>query len=777
MPDLRKGYWVALLPCERTDGTHAIAFIARRTYSIPKDAAVLEPLPDDDQPPFLAEDRFDAGDVMTAPPTLEVELVPEKARADVLVVGKAYAPGGKALPEFECSLRLGSKQVTLRILGPRKCIFVPPRKQEGKLIPQPPRFSDPEPLKELVLTLSHAYGGKSRVIPDDETLAMQHHVEGIMAQEAAVKQKQEDEAQADQKQDDARKENDAKEAALFAALGAKAAPKDEKLKFGDGSEGYDADGVRLWGASASKDGTAVLDLEEFEKVQLADQAAAQRRAQEEAEAQARKGHQPKRRRNAQGEALEADEGVEILTDEALAAEQDKTRKELEEQAKVLAQAAAIRATEAVLQNEGTKVLDGWDAHADESDWSGDLKAGFVEGDAAELAARKKRIAERKKLEDEALAEFPELPCPTNPFGKGFLASPHQLLIDRLELPQIEDPATPLTPRDLLQDVMALDKVPMPTGFTPWPRHARPRIDHAGPYPSGLKDWQKDLEKQKRALDLKKKQDVLVLRELERRSKPTPMRAGYYNSAPTALQWSQVTGDEDVTLTNLTKDGTLYFRLPGKVLEAELDRGRGIERKDLTLDTLVIEPDERKVTLLWRTHYPIQDFDELGTYPQCVGWVLDLDVQARKDRNWAESLKNSQGDGTLIMDPNEAHPESEPYWLQSTPEETPGKPEDQALDLEKMGTYRRVNDDGWVKEASDGTMDISADEKAKKEEEAYVAEKLAAVKGLEEQEKADAARREAIAKAAQEKKPVPPPTPPPPPPGKAKAPKPSAAKKK
>ncbi|MFZ4580607.1 MAG: DUF2169 domain-containing protein, partial [Myxococcota bacterium] len=201
MPDLRKGYWVALLPCERTDGTYAIVFIARRTYGIPKDSAVLEPLPDDDQPPFLAEDRFDAGDVMTAPPTLEVELVPEKARADVLVVGKAYAPGGKALPEFECSLRLGSKQVTLRILGPRKCIFVPPRKQEGKLIPQPPRFSDPEPLEELPLTLSHAYGGKSRVIPDDETLAMQHHVEGIMAQEAAVKQKQEDEAQADQKQD------------------------------------------------------------------------------------------------------------------------------------------------------------------------------------------------------------------------------------------------------------------------------------------------------------------------------------------------------------------------------------------------------------------------------------------------------------------------------------------------------------------------------------------------------------------------------------------------
>ena len=95
MADLRKGYWVELLPGERADGQLVITLIAKRSFTIPIDQPVIEPIEDDDQPPLLTEDRYDEGDAETAPPTLEHELVGEKGGADVIVVGKAYAPGGK----------------------------------------------------------------------------------------------------------------------------------------------------------------------------------------------------------------------------------------------------------------------------------------------------------------------------------------------------------------------------------------------------------------------------------------------------------------------------------------------------------------------------------------------------------------------------------------------------------------------------------------------------------------------------------------------------------
>ena len=756
MPDLRKGYWVALLPMQRSDGTLGITFIARRTFTIPVDNAVIEAVADDAQPPFLEKDRFDEGDAMTAPPTLEQEFAPEKARTDVIVIGKAYAPGGKASPEFEAAVRIGPRMQKIRVVGPRKVIWVPPKKREGKLIPQPPRFGDPTPVKNVVLTLANAYGGHSRLIPDDETLRIQREVEAVMATEKKEADAKLAVAQAAQKAAEEKKKKDDAEKALFDELGKKGKRKEEKVKRGYGEEGFDEEGVRLWGASAAKDGTAVLDLEEFDKHQLADMAREERERQEAEElaAKAPPKSDKQLRKNAQGEWIEADDGVAILTDDVLAQELAASQAEQGAAQDELAKAAALRGREEVLQNEGTRVLDGWDTGQDaDDDWTQKLRDGQVDGDKVENEARLKRIAEQKKFEDEKLKDFPELPCPTNPFGKGFLLSLHEVLVKRLELPLIEDPAAPLTPADLVQDVTALDKVPLPMGFSVWPRQARPRIDLAGPYPDELKDWDKKLAAQKRALDLKKPEDVATLRQLEKREKPAVMRPGWFNSAAPTMQWGTLQGDEELTLTNLTKDGTLFFKLPGKALEAELDRGRGVERKELPLDTLVIEPDARTVTMLWRTHFALANWDEMGTYPHLVGWVLDLDIQQKKDNDWAERLKKAQGDGTAVLDlAAMGLLEDEPY-LQETAKE-PG-PEDDALDLQKMGMYRVIQDDDWVKVASDGTVDVTAEEKAKKAEEAYVAEKTAALHALEAADSKEAARRAEVGQAVAEGKPVPP----------------------
>ena len=785
MPDLRQGYWVQLLPAERCDGTLAIHLIARRTYAIVVDNVVLEALPDDAQPPFLTQDRCDEGKPEVAPPTLESELVAEKARVDVIVVGKTYAPGGKAAKEWECSVRIGPRLQRLRILGPRKLYFVPPQKRskdgekEAKLVPMPPKFGEPEPIKELPLSYLLAYGGMTRIIPDDESLRIQRAVSAQMAEEQAVEDKKQEAAQAKDKAAAAKKAKEDEEKALFETLGeaARKKNKEEKLKLGDGSEGFDADGVRLWGASASKDGTAMLDIHEFEKQRLAEMIEVEKAESAKAELLAKK--KPERRQNALGEFLEADEGVEILTDDVLAQELQKSSAELEIDAQARAAAAKKRAKEAVELNDGTQVLDLDDMPAEDV-WPADLKTKLDEGDHAERKAWDKRVAEQKAHEAEKLKEFPQLPCPTNPFGRGFLACYHEVMVKLTELPQIEDPAAPLTPKDLIQDVMALDKVPLPAGFSTYPRQARPRVELAGPYPSAVKDWPKQIEAQKRALDLKKQEDVALLRALDKQTQPVAMRPGFFNSASPTMQWGDLTGDEEVTLTNLTKDGTLFFKLPGKVLEAELDRGRGIERTEMRLDTLVVEPEAKTVTLLWRAHYPLKSWEELGDYPHMVGWVLDLDVAAKKDKDWAERLKASQGEGTAVLDISMLEEEQAKAEAavpkMAKPLDLPAGENTQALDLEKMGTYRTVDDDAWVKQASDGTVDVTGAEKAKKAEEAYVADKLAALKALESKEDKEKARRQEIATAVTENKPVPPKDgppvkgakPPPPPPPKAKA---------
>jgi hypothetical protein len=301
----------------------------------------------------------------------------------------------------------------------------------------------------------------------------------------------------------------------------------------------------------------------------------------------------------------------------------------------------------------------------------------------------------------------------------------------------------------------------------------------GPLPSAAKDWPKQVEATKRGLDLENPDDVRLLKQLESMDALAPMRPGFFNSATPTMQWHELTGDEEITLTNLTKDGTLFFKLPGKVLEAELDRGRGIERQPLRLDTMIIEPDTRTVTLLWRTHYPLPAWADYGDYPHLVGWVLDLDVKEKKDRDWAERLRAAQGEGTAVLDISNLDAELEKMRAEGVAaapvvDPLPVGDGTQALEIDKMGTYRVIEDDGWVKKASDGTVDVTADEKAKKAEDAYVAKKTAAIKALEAQDKKDKDRREEIAVAVQADKPVPPKdgppgktAPPPPPPKKKK----------
>ena len=761
MADLRKGYWVELLPTERSDGQLVIAFIARRTFTIPDDDATIQPLEDDDQPPMLEADRYDDGDAESAAPTLESDLVGEKARCDVIVVGKTYAPSGKPAREWECAIRVGTVLRRMRAIGPRQAHYTRPLKKDGKPLPQPPRFSEPTPVKEVPLSMAYAYGGQTWVIPDPQTLAISRQVEGVMAEEgkadreakAALKEAKAEEA--------AKKQKEADEKAFLEAPVGGGAGEDEKLNRAWGEFGYDDDGVRVWGEATSKRGTAVMDLDGFAAWQAAqDEAAA-------AGVPAPAKDEIERRRNAAGEALETDDGVAILTDDLLAEALSEGAAEQADLKAVQAAAAQKRRRDEVLQSDGTQMFDAADL-PDEDDpapaWNDDLREDLKEIDAEERALLDADHKARAKLREEKLAEFPKLPCPTNPYGRGFIVSNVPQLVEGLLLPQLEDPDAPLTPRDLIQDIYKMDAVPLPAAFCTYPRQAHPRVGMAGDYPSDMKDYEAVLEAHKRSLDLDDDDDVRLLRELDKRPIPGMMQPGWFNSAAPTLQLASLQGDEEITLTNLTKEGTLFFRLPGKALEAELDRGAGVERKDLTLDTMIIEADSRTVTMLWRAHYEFADWEALESYPNLVGWVLDLDVKDRRNRDWEEATAKQRGEGTATLDISELDLDGDnAYWRTISDERkakeaaaTAAAGGTAALDIERMGLYRQGDDDdAWVKEASDGTVDVSAEAEKKKEEEAYLEKKLAAMKAAEAKDKEDEIRREEVGAAAAAGKPIPP----------------------
>jgi len=88
--------------------------------------------------------------------------------------------------------------------------------------------------------------------------------------------------------------------------------------------------------------------------------------------------------------------------------------------------------------------------------------------------------------------------------------------------------------------------------------------------------------------------------------PTDFDDQYYQSAPLDQQLAVPLGQQPVTLTNLTPDGRRSFLLPHFDAPVQFFRKRG-GREDLnaSVDTIVIEPDEERITMTWRATRPLK----------------------------------------------------------------------------------------------------------------------------------------------------------------------------
>jgi hypothetical protein len=158
--------------------------------------------------------------------------------------------------------------------------------------------------------------------------------------------------------------------------------------------------------------------------------------------------------------------------------------------------------------------------------------------------------------------------PRNPVGVGYRAAGG--FVEGLHLPNLEDP------RDRIK---TFGDRPAPAGFGFVSPNWQPRAALAGTYDEA---WQKS-------------RSPLLPKDFNRRH----LNAG----SPGLIANGYLRGDEPGLAVGVTPDGRLPFTLPGlppPSVQLKLDRGPA-QSPAMALDTVIIEPDQRRVLLLWRGH--------------------------------------------------------------------------------------------------------------------------------------------------------------------------------
>jgi hypothetical protein len=154
--------------------------------------------------------------------------------------------------------------------------------------------------------------------------------------------------------------------------------------------------------------------------------------------------------------------------------------------------------------------------------------------------------------------------PFNPVGVGTDAS-----LDA-PVPNVESPDNPIR--------SSLHPGP-PAGFGPIPFGWQPRVKLAGTYDEAWRNERRPLV-------------------------PNDFEDGYFRCAPADQQVNGfLQGGEEVTLRNLTPDGLLRFELPRVSFGFRTRIAGGLTQHRGSLHTVIIEPQERRLIMVWQTALP------------------------------------------------------------------------------------------------------------------------------------------------------------------------------
>lgn len=208
-------------------------------------------------------------------------------------------------------------------------------------------------------------------------------------------------------------------------------------------------------------------------------------------------------------------------------------------------------------------------------------------------------------------EILDIPCPSNPFGKGYCVQNSPEGLDGLELPQIEDPSALLTPDNVVREIGAPENLPLPAGFGFYGSGWYPRVAYAGVMPHEVERVKAQVREQAATLDPEKDAAAIaMLRDFE----PPVLAPEFFQGAAPSMAFPYPRGDESVVLKNLTPSGHLAFNLPGRRPLCTLDLGAGPKMVPMVLDTIIILAEEMRLVMTFRGRVPLAGPDVVENLP-------------------------------------------------------------------------------------------------------------------------------------------------------------------
>lgn len=143
----RTPFAVEALPAMDHEGKPVVVVVVKGTFDIAAGGAVV---PSKTQLPItFGDEPYDAEGAASV--KWESDVVPFKPKADILLVGKAHAPGGRAAPWVDATLSVGPAAKTVRVFGERKWVC------NGKTLSA--TMTAPVPFVTMELVAERAFGG------------------------------------------------------------------------------------------------------------------------------------------------------------------------------------------------------------------------------------------------------------------------------------------------------------------------------------------------------------------------------------------------------------------------------------------------------------------------------------------------------------------------------------------------------------------------------------------------------------------------------------------
>jgi hypothetical protein len=139
----------AIVQGKNEKGQAIFSVLVKHTYDIHSGGRAVRS--EKDQPFVQIDEYYDDGDPDWATVKYENDFASFKVATDLVVVGKAFAPGGKPLPYLDVTVEAGTYRKTVRVTGDRYCLY---RRNA------PPVFSEPIPFTEMPIRYERAYGGR-----------------------------------------------------------------------------------------------------------------------------------------------------------------------------------------------------------------------------------------------------------------------------------------------------------------------------------------------------------------------------------------------------------------------------------------------------------------------------------------------------------------------------------------------------------------------------------------------------------------------------------------